>query len=302
MELEIKDVDKSFGSKEVLKNLSFKAASGHALDLLGRNGAGKTTTIRIITGVFKGDKGTVLLDGEAINYDAVNIGYLPEERGLYPKKKIKDQLVYLSMLKGLDRKTALKEIDYWMEKTQMSEYLNSKLDTLSKGNQQKIQFVSVLVSDPDIIILDEPFSGLDPVNASLLEEIVQEMIEKDKIVIFSSHQMGYVEKFCDHIAILDQGNIVLYGALDKIKKGYDRSKIVVEPSDMAKCQAYLDEQGFTYQVKDNELLVQLASAADRENFMAQISQAVSLEGIRVFEPSLNDIFVEYTGGERNETV
>ena len=162
MILELKNIDKSFGEKEVLKGVSFVAEGGKAFGLLGRNGAGKTTSIRILMNVFPANSGEVLIDGKPIDYDKIGIGYLPEERGLYPKKLIIDQLVYFAELKGMSAKDATKAVDYWLDRLGMSEYRNKRLDTLSKGNQQKIQLVTALAHNPHIIILDEPFPGLIP--------------------------------------------------------------------------------------------------------------------------------------------
>ena len=192
MILELRNIEKSFGEKKVLAGVSFKAEGGKAFGLLGRNGAGKTTSIRILMDVFPANAGEVLIDGQPINYDKVGIGYLPEERGLYPKKIIIDQLVYFAELKGMSYKAAVKAVDYWLERLGMAEYRNKRLDTLSKGNQQKIQLITALAHNPDIVILDEPFSGLDPVNAMLLKDVVKEQIGKGKIVLFSSHQMSYI--------------------------------------------------------------------------------------------------------------
>ena len=209
MILELKNIEKSFGDKKVLTGVSFKAEGGKAFGLLGRNGAGKTTSIRILMDVFPANSGEVLIDGHPIDYSKIGIGYLPEERGLYPKKIIIDQLTYFAELKGMSHKAAVQSIDYWLGRLGMTEYRNKKLETLSKGNQQKIQLITALAHDPDIIILDEPFSGLDPVNAMLLKDVVKEQIAKGKIVLFSSHQMSYIEEFCDSIASLS-GNINLY--------------------------------------------------------------------------------------------
>ena len=211
MILELKNIEKSFGEKKVLTGVSFKAEGGKAFGLLGRNGAGKTTSIRILMDVFPANSGEVLIDGKPIDYSKVGIGYLPEERGLYPKKIIIDQLTYFAELKGMSRKEAVESIDYWLERLGMTEYRNKKLETLSKGNQQKIQLITALAHDPDIVILDEPFSGLDPVNAMLLKDVVKEQIAKGKIVLFSSHQMSYIEEFCDSIAILNNGVVALHG-------------------------------------------------------------------------------------------
>ena len=178
MILEFKDVNKSFGEKHVLKGVSFCAESGKAIGLLGRNGAGKTTSIRILMDVFHGDSGQVLIDGKSVDYSRISFGYLPEERGLYPRKKIGDQLVYFAELKGMSHNDAVAAVDYWLGRLGMISYKNKKLETLSKGNQQKIQLVTAQTHDPQKVILDEPFSGLDPVNARLLKDIVRETISK----------------------------------------------------------------------------------------------------------------------------
>ena len=230
MKLEVRDLYKSFGPKEVLKGISFTAESGRALGLLGRNGAGKTTAIRIMMGVLPADSGEVLLDGKKLDINRVKVGYLPEERGLYPKKPIMEQLVYFGQLRGMTASAAKKSAQVLVERLGMQEYMNKKrkLMTLSKGNQQKIQLAAALITDPDIVILDEPFSGLDPVNAMLLEEVVRERIQKGNIVPFSSHQMNYIEEFCDNIAILNGGQIALSGGIREIKRGYDRSVILID--------------------------------------------------------------------------
>ncbi|MFI3257443.1 MAG: ATP-binding cassette domain-containing protein [Spirochaetales bacterium] len=291
MKIELININKSFDQKHVLKNISFSITGGKSLGLLGRNGAGKTTTIRILTNIFSADSGDILVHGEKINYDKVQIGYLPEERGLYPKIKVIDQLIYFARLKGLKRKEAIQSIDYWLDTLHMQEYRNKRLSTLSKGNQQKIQLITAIAVNPDIVILDEPFSGLDPVNAILLKEAVFEIIKKGKIVIFSSHQMSYIEEFCDDIAILKNGEIVLQGNLKEIIRSYPRSKLVVK-SDCN--QKICDEISLESQIEKDELIITLPSPDDKAAVMKMLCDAYSVDAIRVYEPSLNDIFVEYT--------
>lgn len=293
MVLELKNIDKAFGAKEVLKGVSFTAEGGKAFGLLGRNGAGKTTSIRILMNVFPADNGEVLLDGQPIDYEKIGIGYLPEERGLYPKKIIIDQLVYFAELKGMDVKSATAAIDYWLDRLGMTEYRNKRLDTLSKGNQQKIQLVTALAHDPDIIILDEPFSGLDPVNAMLLKDVVKEQIAKGKIVLFSSHQMSYIEEFCDSIAILNGGRVALSGDLREIKRNYVRDRLVVSASHLERIKA--DFAGACTALGSGELLIQLASPNEKQAVMKRLVEEYDIDEVKVFEPSLNDIFVEYAG-------
>ncbi len=298
MELELNNIYKSFGEKQVLTGISLKAKSGEAFGLLGRNGAGKTTTIRILMNVFPANSGEVLVDGKPINYSKVGIGYLPEERGLYPKKPIIEQLVYFAQLKGMKYAPAVKSIDKWLERLGMSEYRNKRLDTLSKGNQQKIQLITALAHNPDIVILDEPFSGLDPVNAQLLKDVVKEEISKGKIVLFSSHQMNYIEEFCDNIAILNGGKVVLQGNLHNIKRNYTRDKLIVKSlTDIEKIltnQSVKSEKSVK-RLDSETLILQLNSPDNKQNVMKMLTEHFDIDEIKVFEPSLNDIFVEYAG-------
>lgn len=293
MLLELRNIYKSFGEKEVLKGISFSAQGGNAFGLLGRNGAGKTTTIRILMNVFPANSGEVLIDGRPIDYSKVGIGYLPEERGLYPKKKISEQLVFFAQLKGMNRTDAVKAVDYWIDRLGMTEYRDKRLDTLSKGNQQKIQLVTAVAHNPDIVILDEPFSGLDPVNAMLLEEVVKEEIGKGKIVLFSSHQMNYIEEFCDSIAILNGGKAAVCGELREIKRSYRRDKLTVSSPQR---ELILNDPDFSAKSLDGgELLITLSSPEEKNAVMHRLTEKYDIDGIKVFEPSLNDIFVEYAG-------
>ena len=298
MILELKNIEKSFGEKKVLTGVSFKAEGGKAFGLLGRNGAGKTTSIRILMDVFPANSGEVLMDGKPIDYRKVGIGYLPEERGLYPKKTIIDQLTYFAELKGMSHKAAIKSVDYWLERLGMMEYRNKRLDTLSKGNQQKIQLVTALAHDPGIVILDEPFSGLDPVNAMLLKDVVKEQISKGKIVLFSSHQMSYIEEFCDSIAILNAGKVALHGDLHDIKRDYPRDRLVVRTEYPDQIQADFGTACKT--MENGALLIQLTSPEEKKAVMARLVEHYDIDEVKVYEPSLNDIFVEYAGNAAAE--
>ena len=298
MVLELRNIEKSFGEKKVLTGVSFKAEGGKAFGLLGRNGAGKTTSIRILMDVFPANSGEVLIDGKPIDYSKVGIGYLPEERGLYPKKIIIDQLTYFAELKGMSRKEAVESIDYWLERLGMTEYRNKKLETLSKGNQQKIQLITALAHDPDIVILDEPFSGLDPVNAMLLKDVVKEQIAKGKIVLFSSHQMSYIEEFCDSIAILNNGVVALHGDLHDIKRDYPRDRLVVRTENP---DAIIADFSSSCTVMDNGvLMIRLADSSEKKATMTRLVENYDVDEVKVFEPSLNDIFVEYAGDAAQE--
>ena len=298
MILELKNIEKSFGDKKVLTGVSFKAEGGKAFGLLGRNGAGKTTSIRILMDVFPANSGQVLMDGQPVDYKKIGIGYLPEERGLYPKKVIIDQLAYFAELKGMSRKDAVKAIDYWLNRLGMTEYRNKRLDTLSKGNQQKIQLITAVAHDPDIVILDEPFSGLDPVNAMLLKDVVKEQIAKGKIVLFSSHQMSYIEEFCDSIAILNKGVVAISGDLRDIKREYPRDRLVVRSQENDKIAA---DFGDVCKVMENgDLMIRLADPAEKKAVMARLVESYDIDEVKVYEPSLNDIFVEFAGDGAKE--
>lgn len=304
MKLEVRDLRKSFGGNEVLHGISFSVESGNALGLLGRNGAGKTTTIRILMNVFKGNAGAVLLDGKPFDPAKHQIGYMPEERGLYPKKTVSEQLIYLGMLRGLSAKKVKENMKKWLAKMEVSEYENRKLETLSKGNQQKVQLAQTLITDPEIIILDEPFSGLDPVNSQILKDVISEQIQQGKLVIFSSHQMSYVEEFCQQIAILNHGDVVLSGELKEIKREFGRDRLVVsslEETSEELAHRLRDTFADLLEVekvqKDRLIIRKKASDAKLKILERLVEQDVDLEFFGMYEPSLNDIFVEKAGDE-----
>lgn len=297
MILEVKDITKNFGEKSVLKGISFSAQSGEALGLLGRNGAGKTTTIRIIMQLFPPNSGEVLVDGKPLSIREINVGYMPEERGLYPKKKIMEQLIYFAELKGVPKDVAIERANKLLNRLQMTEYKDAKLETLSKGNQQKIQLVTTLISNPDIVILDEPFSGLDPVNAMLLKDVVRELIADGKIVIFSSHQMNYIEEFCNNIVIINGGQIAVSGAIKDIKRSYTKNLVLVESDDNEAVKTALASIDFVKDATqiDSGIKVELLDGHDIKNLMSELSKLdVSISGISLYEPSLSEIFVDYT--------
>lgn len=304
MKLEVKDLKKSFGETEVLHGVSFSVESGRALGLLGRNGAGKTTTIRILMNVFKANNGTIMMDGKPFATKEYQIGYLPEERGLYPKKTVGEQLVYLAMLRGIGAKEAKDQMKKWLARMEISEYENRKLETLSKGNQQKVQLAQTLLCNPDLIILDEPFSGLDPVNAQLLKDVIKEQIQEGKLVIFSSHQMSYVEEFCDDIAILNHGNVVLGGDLKEIKREFGRDCLVLSslgeaPQELAeRLKNEFSDLLDVEKIQKNQVVIRQKQEDGKAVILQRLlEQGVDLEFFGLYEPSLNDIFVEKAGDE-----
>lgn len=307
MKLEVKNVTKSFGDTEVLHGISFGVESGKALGLLGRNGAGKTTTIRIIMDVFHASSGEVLLDGKKFEQRKHQIGYLPEERGLYPKKTVMEQLVYLGRLRGISKAEAAANATKWLTKLEVIEYKDRKLETLSKGNQQKVQLASTLVCNPEIVILDEPFSGLDPVNSRILQEVVKELIADNRIVIFSSHQMSYVEEFCEDIAIINKGEVVLSGNLNEIKKKFGENRLVLSATNMGldeleklvgnAMSGVIEVVGRTKE----EIIISGSPEASRKQILQMLlSLNVDIEHFESYRPSLNDIFVSQVGDEADE--
>ncbi|CEN81872.1 ABC transporter ATP-binding protein [Paraclostridium sordellii] len=304
MRLEVKELRKSFSENEVLHGISFSVESGKALGLLGRNGAGKTTTIRILMDVFKANSGEILIDGKKFKPRDYQIGYLPEERGLYPKKKVTEQIVYLAQLRGIPAKKAKESAKLWLEKLGIEEYANRTLDSLSKGNQQKVQLAQTLVCDPEIVILDEPFSGLDPVNAQILKDTVRELISKEKIVIFSSHQMSYVEEFCEEIAIINKGEIVLSGNLREIKKEFGNNRLILSANNLSLndlesiCKDKFNDLVIVNEIKKDYLVLELLNSTTKNQFLENIlKENIDIEKFAVYEPDLTDIFVKKVGKE-----
>lgn len=304
MKLELKNIHKSFGEKEVLHGISFSVESGKALGLLGRNGAGKTTTIRIIMDVFRANAGVILVDGRPFKAAEHKIGYLPEERGLYPKKKVMEQMIYLAQLRGLSKADAAKNGLKWLKRLEIEEYETKKLETLSKGNQQKVQLAATLVANPDIIILDEPFSGLDPVNAQILKDVVSELIAEGRIVIFSSHQMSYVEEFCEDIAVINHGEVVLEGALSEIKRTFGQNQLLInaDNSTPEKLSELLNLHLASYvqvnAVGKDGCIVACKDGCSKKQLLKQLLDTnIEIERFEIYKPSLNDIFVAKVGDE-----
>lgn len=304
MKLEMKDICKTFGEKEVLHGVSFSVESGKALGLLGRNGAGKTTTIRILMDVFRQNSGTITLDGQIFQAAEQKLGYLPEERGLYPKKSVIEQMIYLAKLRGVSKAEARQNSLKWLKRLELEQYETKKLETLSKGNQQKVQLASTLVSNPDIVILDEPFSGLDPVNAQILKDVVNELIAEGKIVIFSSHQMSYVEEFCEDIAIINHGEVVLSGRLSEIKKEFGHNQLVLnadnyEPQQLGELLSskFSDIVTVNKVRKDGCIILCKDNFSKKELLKRFVDSELEIERFETYKPSLNDIFIAKVGEE-----
>lgn len=300
MILEVKGINKSFSGKQVLHDVSFTVTSGKAMGFLGRNGAGKTTTIRTLMDVFKADSGVFMLDGKPFIPTHYRVGYLPEERGLYGKEKILEQLIYFATLRGATHKEAKESAEYWIERFELSYAKNHKLETLSKGNQQKIQIAQALLNNPEIVILDEPFSGLDPVNSQILKEVIIELINQGKLVIFSSHQMNYVEEFCDEITLIDKGKVILSGNLKEIKSDMGRSRLRLNASNYNRDELihFLDTniQDIALSQDKHSLIIECLNQKTKQNLLEDlVKHKIDIELFTHYEPSLNDIFVMKVG-------
>lgn len=304
MKLEFKNVNKYFGDHHVLKDVSFSVESGQIFGYLGRNGAGKTTSIRILMDVFNANSGQILMDGAPFVASKYSIGYLPEERGMYSKSKVLDQLVYFAMLRGMNKKEATDSAKEWAKRFEVDIYLDRKLETLSKGNQQKVQITLAFVSNPDILILDEPFSGLDPVNSKLFQDALVDHISKDRIIIFSSHQMNYIESFCDDIAIIDDGAIVLKGSLSAIKKERGANRVCVSVNNLSLddlADVLSRDLGLDVVVDKRYVIVDLNTTSKNDLVRYLLDHKYDISVISDYEPSLQDIFIQEVG-DSDETV
>ena len=295
MGLVVHDVKKSYGDKTVVDGISFEMNHPGVFGLLGTNGAGKTTTIRMILGILKKDSGEINWNGKKVERKNVNFGYLPEERGIYPKIKIIDQLTYFAKLKGMKEGPAKEEIKKWAEKLKVSDYLEMTAEKLSKGNQQKIQFIASILHSPELIILDEPFSGLDPVNTELLKNVIIELVKEGKYIIMSSHQMSSIEEFCTEVLILNKGKTVLQGNLNEIKSKYpaNRISVIVDRN----IDNIIKDLGLEiYIEKDNNYEIKIQSEEDGYKLFKELSnQDVKVTKFEIKKPSLNDIFIEKVG-------
>lgn len=292
MGLKVVDVKKSFADKVAVDSISFELNHPGVFGLLGTNGAGKTTTIRMLLGIIKKDSGEISWNGKEVSRKNVNFGYLPEERGIYPKSKIYDQLLYFAKLKGMTKQDADKAIRYWLKKLEVEEYINLTAEKLSKGNQQKIQFITAVMHDPELIILDEPFSGLDPVNTRLLKDTILDLVKQGKYIIMSSHQMTSIEEFCSEVLILSRGKTVLKGNLEEIKNSYPSNRMeIITKENIDKL--ITDAKLKIINKKDNHYEIEIKE--EKQGFELYQSLAENKICVVKFElkkPSLNDIFIE----------
>ena len=295
MGLIVKNVNKNFGAKKVVDDISFQIDKPGVYGLLGTNGAGKTTTIRMILGILKKDSGEITWNGKEVQRKHVNFGYLPEERGVYPKTKIHDQLMYFARLKGMEKEKAEESLQYWAKKLEVDQYLQMTPEKLSKGNQQKVQFVTAILHNPELLVLDEPFSGLDPVNTELLKNVIIELIQKGTYIIMSSHQMYSIEEFASDISILNKGKTVLQGNLKEIKEQYAANKLSLSTNENV--DEIIQKAGLTiYRSKDNDYTINISNEEDGYRLFDLLSKNhVKVDKFEIMKPSLHDIFIEKVG-------
>lgn len=295
MGLELDHVTKRFGSFTAVNRLSLNIPEKEMFGFLGANGAGKTTTFRMILGLLDATEGKITWEGKPINYSTSSIiGYLPEERGLYPKLKVSDQIVYLARLRGMQKQAALKELDYWLHRFKVPEYADKKVEELSKGNQQKIQFIAAVIHKPKLLILDEPFSGLDPVNVEQLKEAVVDLKNGGTTIVFASHRMEHVEEMCEHICIMHKGSPVVHGSLKEIKRSFGKKNLVIHADfDIAFLKDY---PGVTKAKQTAEgIHLQIEGEQIAEGILQEIVGKGFIRKFVLEEPSLNDIFIEKVG-------
>ena len=291
--LSLKNLQKYYASQKAVDDISFDIQAGSIFGLLGPNGAGKTTLLRMITGIFYPDEGQIILNGQPFNpiEDISKIGYMPEERGMYKKMKIGEQAIYLAQLKGLSKAEATERIKYWFRKLEMESWWNKKVEDLSKGMSQKLQFVITVLHEPKLIILDEPFSGLDPLNANLIKDEIYDLAKKGATIIFSTHRMEQVEEICDHIVLVNLGKKILDGTVKEIKQQFKENIFTVKSSNNENIQ---DNDIFTVVRREEEkVLVKINAGFSTNQVLSQlIKEQVNIESYNELLPSLNDIFIK----------
>jgi len=296
--LEVTNLTKTFEKVIAVDNASFNVPEGSVFGLIGRNGAGKTTTLRMMMNIYQPDSGEIVFKGEKVGQDFKDsVGYLPEERGLYKKMKVIDTLIFLSELKGKSGREIIRKAGDYLERFELADRKNSKVEDLSKGNQQKVQFISTILHDPEFLILDEPFAGLDPINTNLLKQIILEMKDEGKVIIFSTHLMDFAEKMCDNIAMIDQGKIILNGKLDEIKKKFANRNVSINyEGDISFLRGNpiienMEDFGNTTGIKVKK------SEQVQELLRSLVEHNVIIKKFNADEISLHEIFVSLAGKE-----
>jgi ABC-2 type transport system ATP-binding protein len=295
--LEIQNLKKYFATQKAVDDISMNVEQGSIFGLLGPNGAGKTTLIRMITGIFYPDSGDILLKGKKFEpeTDAKYIGYMPEERGLYKKMKIGEQALYLARLKGLSKHDAMVKIKDWFKRLEMESWWNKKVEDLSKGMGQKLQFVITVLHEPDLIILDEPFSGLDPVNANLIKDEIYRLAQNGTTIIFSTHRMEQVEEICNHIVLVNKGKKILDGTVDTVKQDFKENLFSIQ---LERIPENINSSAFEIiNVKKQELIVKINDGFNANDVLGYfINQSSSIVSFKEILPSLNDIFIKLVEG------
>lgn len=295
MSLVLKNVSKTFVGKVAVDNISFSIEKPGVYGLLGTNGAGKTTTIRMLLGIIKKDSGEITWKGKEVDRENVNFGYLPEERGVYPKTKIMDQLMYFAELKGMKKDDAITAINKWAKELKVEEYLQMPAEKLSKGNQQKIQFMNAIIHNPELVVLDEPFSGLDPVNTEILKNIIIDLVKNGKYVIMSAHQMATIEEFCSDILILNKGKTVLQGNLKQIKETYPANRVEIDVKQ--DIDTYIKEFNLEIEnVANYNYVIKINDEGTAHKLLNKlITEGIKVDKFEIKKPALNDIFIEKVG-------
>ena len=295
MSLELKNVSKTFAGKKVVDNVSFGLEKPGVYGLLGTNGAGKTTTIRMLLGIINKDSGEITWNGKEVDRKNVNFGYLPEERGVYPKVKIFEQLMYFAELKGIKKQEAIDSINKWAKILKVEEYLQMPAEKLSKGNQQKIQFMTAIIHNPELVVLDEPFSGLDPVNTEILKNIIIDLIRNGKYVIMSAHQMATIEEFCSDILILNKGKTILQGNLKEIKETYPANRVEIDVKQ--DIRNYIKEFELEIETEaNNNYIIKISDEEKAHKLLNKlILDGIKVDKFEIKKPTLNDIFIEKVG-------
>lgn len=297
--LELRNLKKHYATQKAVDDISFTIDQGSIFGLLGPNGAGKTTLLRMITGIFYPDEGEILFNGQKFDpmSDSLHIGYMPEERGLYKKMKIGEQALYLAQLKGLNRNDAMNKAKFWFERLEMESWWNKKVEDLSKGMSQKLQFVITVLHEPKLVILDEPFSGLDPLNANLIKDEIFELAKRGSTIIFSTHRMEQVEEICDHIVLVNQGKKILDGGVAQIKQNFKEHIFSIQLSEVPEA---INTSAFEIVKHQNNKLVVKIDEMHNSNDVLQyfISRNVQVEGFNEILPSLNDIFIHLVEGTK----
>ncbi|OAS20608.1 ABC transporter ATP-binding protein [Paenibacillus oryzisoli] len=293
----VQDVTKQYGDKTAVNRIGLQVKQGEIYGLLGANGAGKTTTMRMVLGLIYPDEGNILWNGQGYREELRSLmGYLPEERGLYPKVKISEQILYLAELKGMKRRDAEHSLKMWLERFEVPDYYNRKVEELSKGNQQKIQFIAAIIHNPEILILDEAFSGLDPVNVELLKKTVKGLRDEGKTILFSSHRMEHVEELCQNICMLHRSNTILQGNLKDIKASFPKERVVLETATSVEgLEKVLGVTSVNERLNGYELRIANPEAAQR--ILQYAMERSTVQRFQIMEPTLNEIFIQKVGSQ-----